>query len=298
MAGNVATRGDKQKRQVGIDHRTRQIALGRHNLAFVPISAYSTRALADRRPKIGERKELSLLKGRDRKMLPGALPAEQSRASIEDKGKSIVDRVIVEFTAALKTGRFVPGQRLPETDLRELVSASRSSIREALRRLAADGLVTFEHQKGARVRRLSRLDTKEIYETRQALEGMAARLAARNVGIGDFRRRLMALEKEYDAAADGSAGRYLGYNEQFHRLIVEMSGNAHLSRFIEQLAIPAFLLLLQIMVEPPAFQTSRNEHRPIIKAIFAGDEDTAERAMRSHIARTQEHVLANARFSA
>ncbi len=223
-----------------------------------------------------------------------AIASEQGQAG--DDG-SVVSRIIQDVRLAIKAGRIVPGQRLPEGDIRELVPASRSSIREALRRLAADGLITFEHQKGARVRRLSRADTREIYQSRQALEGMAARLAAENIGTGDYRARLIALEREYDRVGDGAPGRYHSYNEQFHRLIVEISGNAHLARFIEQLALPAFLTLLQVMVEPPAFELSREEHRPIAKAILEGDGDAAEQAMRFHIARTQEHVLAKARFA-
>jgi len=205
---------------------------------------------------------------------------------------SVVETVAEAIREEIKTGRLAPGQRLIESDLCAAVGASRTSIREAVGRLEAEGLIEVEHQKGARVRRLTSQDALNIYQIREALEGTAARLAAQNIGKGDYKARLKALEKKFRAENDSSPGVYLRYNEQFHRLIVEMSENNRLIRMVEQLQHAAFLMLIQAVSTPQAAMRAHEEHELILSAILDGDGTRAERAMRAHIRRTGDDVLA------
>ena len=206
---------------------------------------------------------------------------------------------MVELTAKairneIKTGRLAPGQRLIEAELCATVGASRASIRDALGRLEADGLVEIEHLKGARVRRLTSQDARNIYQIREALEGTAARLAAEHIDRGRYRVRLAALEQRFQAENTDSPATYLaynGYNEQFHRLIVEMSENSRLIRLVEQMQHAAFLMLIQSISNPQAVKRAHAEHAPIYAAIMDRDPAKAERAMRSHIRRRGEEIL-------
>jgi DNA-binding GntR family transcriptional regulator len=205
---------------------------------------------------------------------------------------SAVERVIVFIRNGIRDGRFAPGQRLIEGELQAALGVSRGSIREAIRRLAAEHILQVELHKGARVRQLSADEIRNIYQVREVLEGLASRLAAENARPADANlKALAALEKEFDRDFDGTAQAYLRYNERFHRLILQMAGNAELSRLIGNLEIPSFILLVHVLVSAESIERARAEHRPIVQAILKRDGGKAERAMRTHIRRTHDSVL-------
>jgi DNA-binding GntR family transcriptional regulator len=209
------------------------------------------------------------------------------------------DGSVVEHTAhvireGLRDGRYAPGQRLIEGELCAEIGVSRSTVREALRRLAAEGFLEIEYHRGARIRRLALDEVLEIYAIRETLEGLAAQLAARSIKDGGSCARLLQLERKFDAGFDGSPQRYMAYNVEFHRVIVDMSGNSKLMNLVDQLELPAFLSLLRIIVEPSAMHLSRAEHRPIVSAIVDGEERAARKAMQDHIGRTARYIRAQA----
>jgi DNA-binding GntR family transcriptional regulator len=219
--------------------------------------------------------------------------AEQRRLQSQGEGRnvelssmSVVEEIVEAIKNDIKAGRVAPGQRLIESEIRIALGASRPSIRAAMRRLEAEGLVEIEHQKGARVRRVTSSDTEHIYQIRETLEGVAARLAAENIGKHNYRKRLQSLEREFEKNDDGLPSTYHHYNEQFHHLIVEMSENPRLIRMVQQFHHSAFLMLIQAVASREAQVQAREEHKPIVTAILKGNGPAAERAMRTHIRRT------------
>lgn len=216
-----------------------------------------------------------------------------SGASQAAREQSVVERVITRIRGGIRDGRFAPGQRLIESDLQASLGVSRGPVREAIRRLSAENILHLELHKGARVRRVSAGEIKSIYEVREVLEGLAARLAAESSERSDSGFR--ALEKEFDRSFDGTAQSYLRYNEQFHRLILQRSGNAELFRLVENLQIPSFILLVHVLVDAPSIKRARAEHRPIVEAILKKDGPRAERTMRQHIRSTRLFVLREAK---
>ncbi len=207
---------------------------------------------------------------------------------------SVVETVISIIKDGLRAGRYAPGQRLIESDLCAQTQSSRSSVREAMRRLAAEGLVELEHHKGARVRALGIGEVLDLYQVREVLEGLAAKLAARNIDRPGNRERLVSLEESFDRNFDGSPSRYMTYNMAFHRLIIDLADNARLTQLFQQLELPGLLALLHVVVEPPPVSVSRAEHRPIVEAILAGRESVASAAMRAHIGHTARYLSDNA----
>ncbi|CAN0119387.1 unnamed protein product, partial [Phaeothamnion confervicola] len=147
----------------------------------------------------------------------------------EPANASTVDRIMHHIKDDLKRGRLAPGQRLIESELQQAVVASRDSVREDLRKLAADGLIEIHLHKGARVRRLLRTEVESLYDIREVLEGLAARLAAQHMRAPAFRKQVAAIEAAYDRADDGSARAYMGYNEAFHRAILDLSARTSCS---------------------------------------------------------------------
>ena len=204
---------------------------------------------------------------------------------------SIVEEIIETIKDGVRERRFAPGQRLIESDIRRDVGASRSSVREAMRRLAAENLIDLKHYKGARVRIFTKDEVIGLYQVREMLEGLAARLAAQNIGRGRHRARLTALESQFDRSFDGSPTAYMRYNERFHELVVQMSGSDILIRLVVQLHVPVYTLQFHSLVDPRSVAAARKQHRAIAKAILAGDGAKAERLMRRHVRDRLSQVL-------
>lgn len=211
--------------------------------------------------------------------------------------RSAVEAVVHSIKAGLSEGRIVPGQRLVEPDLVAALGVSRNSVREGLQRLAAEGVVELERFRGARVRRLSREDVLELNLVREVLEGAAAREAARRVDAAG-RARLAAIEEDWDrtSAATTSEQRrgqlYGKYNQAFHDLVIELSGQRHLRTFIAQTQLALIRLeFSQLLGQPAEIERSRAQHRGIVEAILAGDGAAAERRMRAHVHSTAERIL-------
>ncbi|MFT8246860.1 GntR family transcriptional regulator [Roseomonas sp. BN140053] len=196
---------------------------------------------------------------------------------------SAVDGVIAHIKSGIRAGRYAPGQRLVEPDLTEALGVSRSSLREALRRLAAEGFVELQHFRGARVRKMTRADVLELTEIRAVLEGYAAATAAARIDAPG-RDALLALERSADGARARDAAGYGAYNAAFHEAVLRLGRHQHLPGFVEHTRLAVFRLQFDFLLLTPArIRTSRAEHRVIAKAILKGDAVAAEAAMRGHI---------------
>jgi DNA-binding GntR family transcriptional regulator len=221
-------------------------------------------------------------------------------AEAEGPRQTAVESVIEAITEGVKDGRYAPGQRLVEADLTAELGISRGPLREAMGRLAAEGVLELEPYRGAIVRRLGREDVRDLFNIREVLEGEAARLAALRIDDDDNRARL---EHEI-SIIDAFRGRndtmaYMDENERFHELVVELSGSRLLARLIPQLQVHAFRLLFRRMiVEDSAMPNSIEEHADVAAAILAGDAKVAERAMRVHVRRSGELSIRTAEQSA
>jgi DNA-binding GntR family transcriptional regulator len=210
------------------------------------------------------------------------------------KPEARVDVLIEQIRESIRTGRFVPGQRLVEADLQRLADCSRSTVREAIRRLAAEGLIDTRHHRGARVRELSRAEVVHLYQVREALEGLACRLAAENIGRGDYRARFKALEAEFARDFDGSHRSFFDYNQRYHRLILGIADNPQLERLVDQCQHSAFTAVVAFVVDRPSVKRAIDEHRLVTRAILAGDAAAAEAAMRQHLRSTCAMLLERA----
>lgn len=196
-----------------------------------------------------------------------------------------VDRVVTALRAAILSGRYVPGQRLIEADLTRAFNVSRGPLREAFRRLSAEGLLHIVPNRGALVRKLSYREIVEIFQIRCALEPLAARLAALSIDRGDNRKRFEdAIRKIWNEAPRRDPG-YHRENQQFHFSIFAGCGNAQLADLSRQLQLPLLLLQLSGAKTPGMYRISVLEHREIATAILNGHGSAAEAAMHRHLER-------------
>ncbi len=204
---------------------------------------------------------------------------------------SAVEQVVQEIRSGIRRRRYVPGQRLVESDLTESLSVSRGTVRDALRRLEAEGLVQFEKFRGARIRKMSRRDIAELNNIRAVLEGYAAALAASRA-TQESLQPLLELESYWETHDPAELEPYSAYNTEFHSLIVRISDCGQLPHFIDQTSLSVFRLQFDFaLLSAERISLSREEHRRIVAAIAAGDAEEAERAMRDHVNTSTRIIL-------
>jgi DNA-binding GntR family transcriptional regulator len=183
----------------------------------------------------------------------------------------------------IRNGRLVPGQRLVEADIVGATGASRAKVREALKRLETEGLVTIEEFRGATVKRLGHGEVRQIYEARMALEGWAAGECARR-GDAALRERLLSIQRELDEGESASDhDRFARLNDAWHKLIIAGAGNSYVARFLSGLTVPIYRLLFSTFYTTQRINRANADHRVITAAIVEGRAEDAERAMRQHI---------------
>ena len=185
------------------------------------------------------------------------------------------------LVAEIRAGRLRPLDRLTETDLAARLGISRTPVREALRQMEAEGLVTHIPRVGATIRALDYSEVNELYEMRAVLEGTAARLAAR--AASDVETSELAAINEEMTAALGDPERLVTLNAQFHTALIEAASNRFLVRAVESVRKTMLILGPTTMEDDERASSACAEHAEILAALFARDGAAAEAAMRRHI---------------
>jgi len=198
-----------------------------------------------------------------------------------------VDVVFETIRQGIISGRFAPGQRLVIRDLADDIPYSRSTFREALRRLAAERLVSLIPNRGAAVQRLTPQEMTDLFEIRELLEGQAARRAAERIGESDHSRRFAAVWEKVGRGDPTDRQAFIEHNQLFHGTIVDLSGNSRLPEMLNQLQIPILMFQWRTLMTPQEIALSQAEHKTIAKAILEGRPDQAEAAMRRHVRRAR-----------
>jgi DNA-binding GntR family transcriptional regulator len=203
------------------------------------------------------------------------------------------EAVARKIKLGLYEGRYVPGQRMIETELAATLGVGRGSVREALRALAAEGVIELELHRGARVRQFTRNEVLELSQVREALEGFAAGLAAQHGKNTRLLTRLRAIQTDAGRAMKaGHTGRYLDLNGRFHDTIFALCGNAQIEHHAKQAQIGYFRLQTRFFTEADLLR-SHEEHAAIVTAILDGSAARADTAMRRHV-RSSRNVILNA----
>jgi DNA-binding GntR family transcriptional regulator len=197
--------------------------------------------------------------------------------------ETIVEHVIRSIRESIRQGKLVQGERLVVADVAQMFGVSVGPVREAIRRLTGEGLLEFTPHRGASVRAYTERDVRETFQVREAIEGLAARLAAENIHRADYAKRLHECRRRLHETADGSIGDLTDARQLFHDLLYEFAGNAVLKEAAMRLTFPLNRLLFNELAGNERAQESLKEHDEIIDAILAGDGTRAERAMRLHL---------------
>ncbi len=186
-----------------------------------------------------------------------------------------------ELRNAILVGRYKPGERLVEDRLAHDCGVSRIPVREALRALAAEGLVDVQPRRGAIVAILPIDVAREMIEVRAALEGLNARLAARRRETALLDAIKQVLKKGNAAAAAGHFDELPEFNAEFHDLLAKAGSNSVLGDMMRTLRDRTRALFPQLDHEQA--RRSWQEHAAILQAVIAGDGDLAELLAKRHV---------------
>lgn len=212
--------------------------------------------------------------------------------AIEDSERylPLAEVVYRNLRRAIIRGELAQGSMVSETEVARHLAVSKTPVREALTRLAHEGLLTTTPHKGALVTSLAREDVEEIYRVRMQLEGLAARMAAERRTEGHA-KTLAAIVEELEVAtaardAEALRGRYV----LLHQAIWQASRTRRLPALLLSLQDYVEMSRLSLFFEPSGLEVGLEEHARVVRAIVAGDPEGAERAMVEHIGHTLELI--------
>jgi DNA-binding GntR family transcriptional regulator len=201
---------------------------------------------------------------------------------LRDPDLSLPDWVYGQIREAIRSGQFIPGSRLREREVATRLNTSRTPVREALRRLEVEGLLTASTQKGLRVAELDQQQINELYFMREELEGTAAWLAAQTASNAEIRLMRMIVDEEVELLGNGPDLGRLNYT--LHQTIQGAAKNRYLVTTLNVLRDGMMLISSGNLHDAERAKAAHEEHVRIVRAIELGDADAAREAARSHVA--------------
>lgn len=200
-------------------------------------------------------------------------------------------QVVANLRAAILSGQLRPGERLVETTLSEALQVSRTSLREALRQLEAERLVTITPFKGPTVAVMTPDDAEQIYEVRALLEGHAAELFAGRATGEQLAAMKAALLGFKAAVAAGDAAARIATTDQFFDVLLQGCGNRVIAEVLEGLHARVNFLRARSMSTPDRARQSLKEMQAMLAAFRARQADDAARATRLHVRRARDVAI-------
>ncbi len=194
------------------------------------------------------------------------------------------DYAYQELRHRIITKQLKPGQRLPEVNIAVQMGVSRTPVREALRRLASEGLVIIIPNSGARLAAPTVREIQDTFLVREQLECLAISLAAEKIGDRHLRRLEEALLEEARAIDERNLETYLEVNEAFHKTVADAGGNRVLAEYVENILARtnAYVVFFD-----PFYHTettpSVDSHKEILMALRAHDVEKSIKLMKRHL---------------
>lgn len=213
---------------------------------------------------------------------------------MEDNEKfSLRNRVLQRLREDIITGKFQQGEELRETAVGEAYGVSRTPVREALRQLELEGLITVIPNKGACVEGVSAKDVLDIYEIRSRLEGLCARWATQNISGEQMDRMDEAVYMAEFHYRRSHFDKMAEIDSSFHEIMYEASGSRRLQHILSDFHQYIYPVRKMSMAANNRGQASIGEHRQIVEAIRGGNEDLAEQLLSKHILNAKQNALDN-----
>lgn len=203
---------------------------------------------------------------------------------------SLSARVYRSIRDDILEGKYVSGDELKEKNIGDELGVSRTPVREALRQLELEGLVSIVPNKGAVVVGVSVRDIQDIYEIRALLEGLCAKWAASNISdeqITEMEENMLLSEFH---ESKGNYEQLVALDNRFHEIMYEASGSKELKRVLKDYHEYVLRVRKNSLGSATRAKNSTAEHRKIAEAIKAHDSALAEKCAKTHIKSTKENM--------
>ncbi len=204
------------------------------------------------------------------------------RRGDDKNGASRSELAYSNLKAAIHSGRFRAGDRMREAELATMLGISRTPIRDALKRLEANGLLTAAPRRGLIVAELVQEQVTELYAVRDVLEGLAARLAAQHASPAEIAAMRDLLDRQARTKPDDSPG-LARLNRLFHDVVYRAARNRYLVDVLDSFESALALLPGTTYVAPGRAASALKEHAAMVAAIGRREPDAAGRFARSHM---------------
>ena len=203
---------------------------------------------------------------------------------------SLRERCLAALRSAVTTGGIAPGAHLREVDLAAGFDVSRATVREALRHMQQEGLAVADHRGRLRVRQLDRVEIREIYRVRAALEALAAETLA---SLADRRQLVAELRAAVEVlgATAGDLPAQVEADLAFHLKLCALSGNRTLVRSWQHLEGPVRITILHAGLERALHNMAAVRHEVIVEAISAGDVARVRNVVFDHMTQAAERLV-------
>lgn len=212
-----------------------------------------------------------------RRAAPAGFPPPPPREGERSRG----DYAYAAIRATLRAGGLHPGQHLREADFAAWLGLSRTPVREAIRRLVAEGLLAKGPWNGVVIAELDAQQVTELYAVRESLEGTAAALAAMQASAAERERLKEIVAAEAKALADPQ--RLVEINDQLHDALFRAAHNRYLLQSLTTVLDTLGLLKQTTFVLPGSAIAAHRQHVAIVAAIRARDAERAEQEARNHV---------------
>jgi DNA-binding GntR family transcriptional regulator len=208
-------------------------------------------------------------------------------ASLRIEHENLDDKIYARLKALIAERRMLPGERILQDRLAREMGVSRTPLVNALKRLAQERLVEWVSRRGIYVKRFTKREMARLFEVREALEGLSARLAAPRIDPAEV-DRLTEMFRGLDVSpTPANVRRYVERDRYFHWRLVEIAGNDQLAHAMDSVNMMFFAY--QDGLVRPAAETVQ-EHYPILEALRRHDPEASEGAMRLHIRRSVQQL--------
>ena len=200
--------------------------------------------------------------------------------------RALYEEVAEQLRQRIFRRELEPGSWIDEMKIAEEFGISRTPMREALKVLAAEGLVTMKVRRGAYVTEMSEKDLRDVYHLLSLLESDAAGVVATTATEAQ-QKDLRDLHAELEAAA-GDREKFFAVNERFHMLVLELADNRWRSQMVADLRKVMKLNRHNSLLKQGRIEDSLNEHRAVLAALLARDAGATVLAMQAHFAQGLE----------
>lgn len=206
------------------------------------------------------------------------------------------DVVFNTLRQAILTGELKPGERLMEIHLANRLGVSRTPIREAIRKLELEGLVTMIPRRGAEVAQITEKSMNDVLEVRRAMDALCVELACDRITQDELEELKKACDSFEQAVKTGDAKKIAQADVALHNIIVQATGNQRLVQLVNNLSEQMYRYRFEYIKDSSQHENLVEEHRIIYESIVRKDKETASQAAKMHIDNQKKAIIRQIRL--